>query len=325
MKRNIIYLNDRPFELTLPTGGDDSPKSGSSSDWDKMIDLESNISNTFMGKVIGSFCLERNKAHSNRYVIRGLYSSRTWDLIDRETKSMEIGYRPVLIPLEVESLEFNPTFTEYFNGYSVKLGNFMVNGTVLESRYTHIFKPTDKVEIVSDIGHKDKCIEWTVVNGKLICSDNLLVNISRENLIAQGLLPQEEKKYVGTTIDTAFRGNYLCSNYVLVTTPTFFSGDGLDTFYEMDPGPSYTILAVKVPFIKDFINVEQSSYHDWKEFLEHCDLDSLSTLEYQAWQGDALAFSFRPDCKNKLILPRNVDDETLNVLSEFMKKYFKTV
>lgn len=322
MERKIIYLNEKPFELTLPTGGTMPHDNSVRNDWDSVLSSGCYFNYEKGLMVIGSWCIDRPLLSRKDRVVRGRGTSRNWGYAFETTQAMNIGFRPVLLPLDDKTLEFYPSLLSYMNGSIIKMGNFVVNNTVLCPPFGHVYQVGDVVDLRDDIQNRNKGIEWAVMDGKLICVDNLMVNVSYEQLIRLGLLPDRVERIENPVVDKSIAGQYLGLKYVLVTVPSLLTFEeqkraekqGKDRF------DWFTVLAVKLSYLLDYVHKE-TSFDSLRDYFEKRDYKEEVFLENLARNEDALAFIYRPMSDNKLILSNNMDGEKLWVLTEFLYKY----
>lgn len=310
MNRNIIYLEDHPYELTLPTGGKTVSEV---SDWDAILDSDCELNIERNGKYIASWCLDKVSFDNEKYVVRGRELLRRWEYNDETVRSFDIGYRPMLVPLNPETLLFDPSCYKCENGTVIFLGFLVVNGKGITRPSNYEYRMGDKVEIKDTVIEKGYFIKWCVYNGKLIAVDNLMVNVSRRQLVNLGLVYGERKRDITDPIlNTMIRGDSLGPNYLLLTVPA-----PLEKNEKVGKERILSLVAVKRSFMEEY------AYDYLDKYLKTYDIDSEDKLEYVARKENAVAFSYRPMSGNAIILGEEMDYEKLEVLTMFIKEYLK--
>lgn len=315
MEKKIIYLNEKPFELTLPTGGNAPEVSVTENEWDRVLVSGCYFNSDMNGVCVGSWCHERPIASPTDYVVRGRFTPGNWGYDYDDTQSVMIGYRPVLLPLDADTLQFDSTLLQYLNGSTVRMGVFAVNDKVLTAPYNYVYQVGDVVVLRGDIGYKDKAIEWAVFDGKLISVYNLMVNVSRNQLIELGLVAGNKPKELKNVLDGHIRGEYIGSNYVLITVPTIQNYKK----WESKDKDGFSIIAVNSKYLLKYAT--EGGYANLEDYFNRYNIEEEVYLEYCARKEDAIAFTYRPNCENKLRLGESMDDEKLWVMTEFLSKY----
>lgn len=314
-KRNIIYLNNAPYEITFPTGGVDwDDKEGN--DWDRILKVYPRLINRHNKIGVGSWCLEQEKPGSNKRIFRGhsfLYGRGS---AHETTQCDYIGWRPMLIPLNSDTLKFDPEIFSLLNGRKIKLGTLIVNDEIVSAPYDFINGSINRVVLGDDIAYDNKLIDWVVFDGKLIALKNLLINVSWLHLEQMGFVIREDSDV--PVVDNTIRGTSLGDGYLLMTVPASLSEEEQQEL-SFDEENYMAQIGIKESFLQEY--VKGTAYTSLSDFLQNYDPSFLVTLETLALQHGALAFSYRPDLDNKLVLPKKVDDTILRVLRTFLNNF----
>lgn len=307
MKRNVIYINDNPYEVTLPTGGV-SPDKTFESDWHKVVKLFPDFTNGSSGQMVASWCLDNPKNEIGKRVIRGSVTTRSWGSVFKDTRSMNIGFRPILMPLVYNTMKFSPSLLSHLNGTRIKMGSLRVNNRNVYKPFHYMYRDGERVEIDNNTSDKNQSIEWFVFDGKLIATDNLVINISYTQLVELGLIDEENplKEDLNNEI---IRGLSLGNGYVLMSV--LISENETELVQ----------IVVKESFLCNYI--KGSPYPTVDEFLQNYDPKEQVVLEKMAREADALALSYRPTMNNKLVISDNVGNSVLKVMSTFFDRYVK--
>lgn len=319
MDRIIIYLNDRPFELTLPTGGNDL---GTSSEWESALDFGGKFKTTYKDKPMSSWCREVSVRYPNKYIIRGFDSPRRWGYGSEILQNMNIGYRPVLLPLNPDTFLFDSSIFECLNKKTIKMGVLVVNENIISKPSNYVYKRGDRIQIKDDKGSDKGRIEWLVFEGKLIAVKNLVINVSRRQLVNMELVGGEKKRDITDPIlDLIIRGENIGSDYVLLTLPVSLNWQEQE---KLSPNGEVilSLVAVDKVFLTEFI--KKGPYKNLEDFYKNYNIDDEVLLENMARRVNAVAFSYRPMCDNTMVLGETMDKEKFQVLVNFINKYFSS-
>lgn len=193
----ICFINGQPYMVSLPTGG--KHKNDHNSQWDDLINfLGEDCNDIFHWKDMCTWCQE--KVIQNAPVIRGYFSARLWRNYSAYFRYVSLGFRPVLTPLDADTLKPDPSLLEDIpDGRVFALASLYMNGKVIKNPTN----PTDKGN-VSDymegatliLGNRDSDpANWIYVikHGDLLWVDrNILKSISWDDLKGQGFVSEEE-------------------------------------------------------------------------------------------------------------------------------------
>ena len=180
----ICYINGQPFMVTIPTGG--KGLGDQNNQWDDLINfLGGDCNHIFHCGSISSWCQEKMGRSSFGY----WYSLAS-------CRSVEGGFRPILIPLDPGTLEPDPSLLEDIpNGRVFALASLYMNGKVVKNPEI----PIDDGDIPNyltgtkiTLGNRDpdkKNWLYVIKHKDLLWTDrNILKNISWEDLKQQGFI-----------------------------------------------------------------------------------------------------------------------------------------
>ena len=192
----ICYINGQPFMVTIPTGG--KSENDRLNQWNKLINFLGEESNDiFHWKGICSWCQERVLAST--HAICGYHSARYWNWIDSSSRCAYLGFRPVLTPLNADTLKPDPSLLKDIpNGRVFALASLYMNGKVVKNPEI----PIDDGDIPNyltgtkiTLGNRDpdkKNWLYVIKYKDLLWTDrNILKNISWDDLKQQGFTSEE--------------------------------------------------------------------------------------------------------------------------------------
>ena len=187
----LTYIDGQPYQVHLPKGGNRL----SGLDWDRMIMFLNGSDERFHWKGIFSWCMEPD-------VCRGetLYGCGWAHRPD--TQAENIGFRPVLTPLDTETMEPDPnawpgiedgeviTFGSlYMGGKAVSVRNESTNEPLLTA-----YVPGTSLTIGDSVPDPQKQIPFIKFKGELWATQNLLNFISWRDLQRQGFCNEMQKR-----------------------------------------------------------------------------------------------------------------------------------
>lgn len=188
----ICWINGQPYLVSLPRGGK-GYEHIPNNPWDRLIDFfGENCDDLFHWWEMYSWCQEA--VTTKICSLRGYGSARGWANGHATNKRVYIGFRPVLTPLDPDTLKPNPSLLEDIpDGSKFALASLYMNGKVIAEPQN----PTDEGDIAEYIprakiilGDRDDSPEnWLHVikyRDLLWVDRNILNMISWKDLKAQG-------------------------------------------------------------------------------------------------------------------------------------------
>ena len=189
----ICYINGQPYIVSVPTGGKSEGEDDKHNQWDELINFLGEESNDiFYWKGICSWCQERVLA-SNR-AVRGYPSARYWNSINATHRSVNVGFRPVLVPLDPDTLNPEPSLlADIPDGRVFALASLYMGKKVIKSSVTI---PGNVPNYILDeeiiLGDRDANPEnwiYVIKYKDLLWTDrNILKMISWDDLKQQGFV-----------------------------------------------------------------------------------------------------------------------------------------
>ena len=150
---------------------------------------------------MASWCQEQSLQREDAHVQRGFTANDSWEpLASNSTRSSQIGYRPILIPLDPQTLEPKPSlFLGREDGDMLRMGCLYMDGIP----QTNPKKPTPsgdipnyipgaKLRIGDNSPNPEDWITWIKVGNALVCDRNLMKNISIDDLELMDLVRGQE-------------------------------------------------------------------------------------------------------------------------------------
>ena len=127
MQYRPVFIDGRPYAVRLPTGGSSF---GEDSEWDQMLDILGEKNPDFHAKNILSWCQDTDRNDPNCRVYRGQISPRHRNsTYSYRCEYSHIGYRPVLEPLDPQTLQPTPdTLRDLPDGTILTMGSFYLDG-----------------------------------------------------------------------------------------------------------------------------------------------------------------------------------------------------
>lgn len=211
-KPALIFLNNRAYRVRVPTGLDG--ENGTLSEWDTILSCVGTSDTFFHWSFIWSWCqdpfCETNWPETTvesfmpptHRALRGCTSARAMNTADYDTRGSYIGFRPILEPVEPDTLAPDPTrLADIRDGAILPLGTLYMNGKPI--RIPHY--PTREGDIPDyksgadlRIGqtHEEAAYQMRMIKcGHLLISDrNLIKNISWNDLDRCGLIYGEQSR-----------------------------------------------------------------------------------------------------------------------------------
>ena len=167
-KMKVITIDGRPYYIRLPFGGR-GLGAIAKSEWNRACALGAiSQDNTAF-----SWCME-TPGNTNHRVVRGGEHGKEWNDLNSTALMADVGFRPVLIPLDLESL--NPNLDAY-KGHDGKIFSF----GVLKLRHDGY------ITIVDDA--PGPLIKWAAFDGKFIAVNVLTTSVSWDALNKMGFIP----------------------------------------------------------------------------------------------------------------------------------------
>ena len=187
-----VYIDGKPFAVRLLTGGDPVAHDSDNNEFDFLLECLGEDKSAIRSENMFSWCQEPVNDTQCRLVCGSDPANfRCYGIAAKEYDC--VGYRPVLVPLDPETLQPSPC-SHLGEGNSLVIGTLYMNGEA----QTVPRNPTpdgDIPDFVSDsdlcIGDSncdpDKQITWIKSGDILVADRNLLKNISWDDLDRNGL------------------------------------------------------------------------------------------------------------------------------------------
>ena len=194
----ICYINGQPYIVSVPTGGKSEGEDDKHNQWDELINFLGEESNDiFHWKGICSWCQERVLASAR--AIRGYNSARCWLNNLATNRGVHVGFRPVLSPLNADTLKPDPSLLDDIpDGRVFALASLYMDGKVVENPENPVEEGDipdyiPGVEITLGDRDLDKT-NWLYVikyEDLLWADRNILKRISWDDLKDQGFIAEE--------------------------------------------------------------------------------------------------------------------------------------
>ena len=192
----ICYINGQPYMITIPNGGKN--KNDYNNQWDELINFLGEESNDiFHWKEMYSWCQEEVTTLS--CTTRGYYSARYWKYNSASRRHVYLGFRPVFVPLDADTLKPDPSLlADIPDGRVFALASLYMNGTVIKNPEN----PTDEGDIfdyipgaeitLGDRAPDKKNWLYVIKYKDLLWADrNILKKISWNDLKEHGFIAEE--------------------------------------------------------------------------------------------------------------------------------------
>lgn len=187
----VCYVNGQPYLVSLPRGGKD--ENDRNNPWDDLINfLGENCNDIFHWENTFSWCQE-DGGYLCR-AVRGYYSARNWSYINATSRYVDVGFRPVLVPLDFDTMRPDPSLLEGIpDGSRFAFASLYMDGTAVPEPHNPEVRG-DIADYVSNatifLGDRDKDPKnWlhVIKHKDLLWVDrNILRSISWKELKIQG-------------------------------------------------------------------------------------------------------------------------------------------
>lgn len=197
MEKNIpglTYIDGRPYLVRLPISGHCRPGCWGKS-WEALVRLLDGNDSLFHWKGIESWCQELAETKTRSFICcGGMLYGMAWSRVQADTRREDIGFRPVLVPLDPETLEPDPdAWSGIKDGEKIFLGTLYMDGLSVPARetlYGHWtitnYREHAKLKIADSHPTPEKQICFIKFKGMLWADRNLLNMVSWSDLYAQG-------------------------------------------------------------------------------------------------------------------------------------------
>lgn len=128
MNARVIWIENAPYRAKIPTGGNEY---GLPNDWDHILDVLSARRAVDLVHVMEmySICQESKVTFPEYRIHRGFFSSKFRNYGPADMRSDKVGFRPVLEPLDPETLQPAPDHLKKINnGKILEMGTLYMNG-----------------------------------------------------------------------------------------------------------------------------------------------------------------------------------------------------
>lgn len=194
----LTYIDGRPYLVRLPISGHCRPSCRGKS-WEGLVQLLDGNDAICHWKGIESWCQELAETKTQSFICcGGMLYGMARNRVQADTRREDIGFRPVLVPLNPETLEQDPdAWPGIKDGEKIFLGTLYMDGLSVparESLYGHWaitnYQKHAKLEIADSHPTPEKQICFIKFRGMLWADRNLLNMISWNDLCAQGFCEQ---------------------------------------------------------------------------------------------------------------------------------------
>lgn len=184
------YIDNRPYGVTIP----------SVVQWNAVIDTTSHFSSFekfFHTKGCFSWCQDDYPASLKSRQIRGGEYPRGVKIYTAKSRTDFIGFRPVLIPLNPDTLKPDSSMLDCIpDGVALGLGSLYINGHSVPTKYpgddyvknTPVYNPQSLVQLGDSALDLYSQLQFVKCGDFLIADRNILRNISWEDLDNCGLV-----------------------------------------------------------------------------------------------------------------------------------------
>jgi len=187
-----VMIDGQPYAVRLPTGGS---YHGAASEWDTMLNTLGEKNPVYHSKNILSWCQDEAVDSPGCRVYRGQLSARHWNNTYSFRAYPHVGYRPILEPLDPETLLPDPSrLGRIPDGSVLPMGTFYINGiaqVLPQEPFWCGDVPEYRNQMLLSIGDTDtnpkKQLHFIKCGRLLWCDRNLITNISWDTLNAFGL------------------------------------------------------------------------------------------------------------------------------------------
>jgi len=185
----VIMLNKRPWAVMLPS---DNPKCLGS--WNAFMSVTGGNDELTHHRNIGSWCREKS-------ILGGSHDSVHSSDVSAERFS-SVGYRPVLIPLDPETMEPRPSYLlGHADGDMFRMGTLYMSGIPQPNPEMPVpggdipdYIPGANLQIGDSSSALSQRITWIKVGYALISDRILMKNISWDDLEQHGLVGRTEQE-----------------------------------------------------------------------------------------------------------------------------------
>ncbi len=184
------YIDNRPYGVTIPTV----------EQWNAVLDVTGHFSSFdkfFHTKRCFSWCQDDYPASLKSRQMRGGENPRNMMIYNAKSHVDFIGFRPVLIPLNPDTLRPDASILDRIpDGVILGLGSLYINGNSVPTMYpgnnyaenTPVFKPKSMIQLGDSALDLYSQIQFVKCGNFLIADRNILRNISWEDLDNYGLV-----------------------------------------------------------------------------------------------------------------------------------------
>jgi len=184
------YIDNRPYGVTIPTV----------EQWNAVLDVTGHFSSFdkfFHTKSCFSWCQDDYPASPKSRHIRGSENPRGVMIYNAKSHTDFIGFRPVLIPLNPDTLQPDASILDRIpDGVVLGLGSLYINGKSVPTMYpgndyaknTPVFEQQTMVQLGDSALDLYSQIQFVKCSNFLIADRNILRNISWEDLDNYGLV-----------------------------------------------------------------------------------------------------------------------------------------
>lgn len=176
----ITIIDDKEYKVRLLTGGN---QEGVDNEWDTLMDAFQENNELLHWKHIYSLCQENGYNLTLYRVRRGFSSARFWGCSYASRQGVFLGFRPVLEPLETDTL------STIIDGSILQFGTLYMDDVALANPKIPIwdgdipdYVPNTMLQIGDTSSDEERQIRWVKWRNILVADRNILKNISWEKL-----------------------------------------------------------------------------------------------------------------------------------------------
>lgn len=186
-------INGRPWAVTLPTGG--TEQGDTNNDWSRIAELLGKQEDRFHCEGMFSWCQDTPKEHPESKTYRGFSSPNHWNHFPPTRHNAMSGFRPKLIPLNLETLQPDPSYLSSFkDGSTFLMGTLYMDQVPLHSPHNPVwlgdipsYIPGASIRIGDSDKDPNNQISWIKSGDCLIADRNILKDIAWTDIERNGM------------------------------------------------------------------------------------------------------------------------------------------
>ncbi len=187
-------IDNQLWAVMLPTGGVDS--NDRYNQWELATRATAQRNDLFHYHTILTLCQDQPEGEMGKCIGRGCVAIHYRNAFSKDLRHELHGYRPVLIPLDSETLQPDLKRLETIrDGTRLTFGTLYMDDVPLHNPKNPIlngdiphYQPGAKLRFNNTSNNKDYQVHWVKVGGTLICDRNLVQDLSWNDLNRQSLV-----------------------------------------------------------------------------------------------------------------------------------------